>query len=445
MARPAQGQVVVRERKGGRVYALRFHAYGQRQFVTLGSSADGWTHARAEEELQNVLADVRRGLWRPPEPPPIFEPPTTVPTFHEFASEWWEAKKLEVRPNTRAAYENELTLHLLPFFAKHRLTDITIQEVDRYRQHKVREGRLGPETINKTLVRLAQILEVAVEYDLIPRNPAAGKRRRLKVDKPRPVHLDSAAQIVALLDAASALDARPTARTSGRRALIATLAFAGLRSAEAVGLQWRDVDLASGRIYVGRSKTDAGMREVDMLPVLRDELLSYKASHPRTGLDDYVFTTAAGGKRDKDNLARRVMGPIVARTDELLAERGEHPLPVGVTAHKLRHTFASMLIALGKDPAYVMGQLGHADPKFTLRVYTHMMRRGDDERQALLDLVEGKGFRHQKAPVPKPTTPATNPTEPGQKKTPLAKRGSGHGRGWVRTSDLSRVKRALSH
>ena len=50
-------------------------------------------------------------------------------------------------------------------------------------------------------------------------------------------------------------------------------------------------------------------------------------------------------------------------------------IPAGVTAPKLRHTFASMLIALGKDPACVMAQLGHADPKFTLRVYTHVMRR----------------------------------------------------------------------
>src|SRR3954454_14711358 len=295
MARPAAGQVVVRRRKAGTTYALRFHAYGQRQFVTLGSTAEGWTQARAEEELQNVLADVRRGLWRPPEPAPVIEPPTIVPTFHEFASEWWDAKKLEGRPTTRAAYENELSLHLLPFFAKHRLREITVQEVDRYRQHKVREGRLSAETINKTLVRLAQILEVAVEYDLIPRNPAAGKRRRLKVDRPTPVHLDSAAQIVALLDAATALDAEASARTSGRRPLVATLAFAGLRSAEAVGLQWRDIDLASCPIYVGRSKTDAGMREVDMLPVLRDELLAYKASAKRAGLDDHLFTTAAGG------------------------------------------------------------------------------------------------------------------------------------------------------
>jgi hypothetical protein len=49
---------------------------------------------------------------------------------------------------------------------------------------------------------------VAVEYELIDRNPAKGRRRRLKVARPVPVWLDSAEQIVALLDAASALDAR---------------------------------------------------------------------------------------------------------------------------------------------------------------------------------------------------------------------------------------------
>ncbi|HEY1521233.1 MAG TPA: hypothetical protein VGF91_32720 [Solirubrobacteraceae bacterium] len=38
-------------------------------------------------------------------------------------------------------------------------------------------------------------------------------------------------------------------------------------------------------------------------------------------------------------------------------------------------------MAIGRDPTYVMQQLGHTDPAFTLRVYSHMMRRGDEERQ----------------------------------------------------------------
>lgn len=72
-----------------------------------------------------------------------------------------------------------------------------------------------------------------------------------------------------------------------------------------------------------------------------------------------------------------------------LERRGLAPLPEGLTCHKLRHTFASILVALGEDPRYVMGQLGHADPTFTLRLYTHAMRRDDGERTRLRALVEG--------------------------------------------------------
>jgi len=72
---------------------------------------------------------------------------------------------------------------------------------------------------------------------------------------------------------------------------------------------------------------------------------------------------------------------------KLLEARGLVPLPKGVTTHKPRHTFASTLIACGEDPASVMAQLGHTDPKFTLRVYTHLMRRGPAERERLKALV----------------------------------------------------------
>jgi integrase len=73
-----------------------------------------------------------------------------------------------------------------------------------------------------------------------------------------------------------------------------------------------------------------------------------------------------------------------------VAERGLQPLPLGITPHKLRHTFASILVAIGKDPTSVMQQLGHTDPAFTLRVYSHMMRRSDEEREELKALVEGR-------------------------------------------------------
>jgi hypothetical protein len=89
----------------------------------------------------------------------------------------------------------------------------------------------------------------------------------------------------------------------------------------------------------------------------------------------------ARGRRDEDNINKRVLKPVLERADEVLADRDQH-LPRGVTPHKLRHTYASVLIALGRDPRYVMEQLGHTDPKFTLRVCAHAMRFSEEDRPA---------------------------------------------------------------
>ena len=138
MARPASGQVV-RPTPGQPCFALRFRAYGKREYVTLGKPEDGWTLAMAQRELAVVLRDVDLGTWRPPRPDPA-PAKNTNPTFHEFASDWFAAKQLEIEKNTASSYANDLTNHLLPFFKDHRVSEITVAEVDRYRQSKVREA-----------------------------------------------------------------------------------------------------------------------------------------------------------------------------------------------------------------------------------------------------------------------------------------------------------------
>ena len=211
-------------------------------------------------------------------------------------------------------YEWQLTHHLLPFFAGHRLSQITIAEVDRYRHAQVREAErrraalaawqkrcdtlpdraprprhpgpaLSATSINKTITRLGQILEQAVEYELIARNPARIGKRKLKTSRARRAYLDDAELIVALLDAAAELDreAREDRSHVARRTLLATLAFSGLRIGELLDLRWRDVDLAGGRLHVLDSKTDAGVRDVTLLPVLRDELATHRAAEPLHG------------------------------------------------------------------------------------------------------------------------------------------------------------------
>src|SRR3954447_10989057 len=270
------GEVIERARQGGGVFALRFRVYGRRHFLTLGGAAVGWKRAKAEAELRHVLADVERGLWVPDSERAAVAPAS--PTFHEFASQWLEARRGELREATVADYTWQLSNHLLAFFHRHRLPQITVAEVDRYRDFKVRECVLSAESINKTITRLGQILAVAEERDLIPRNPVRvnTRNRKLKTKRKRPVFLESAEQIAAMIDAATKLDAKPQAKTTGRRALIATLVYAGLRIGEATALTWQDIDLANGRISVGDSKTEAGIRLVDILPALRHELTKHR-------------------------------------------------------------------------------------------------------------------------------------------------------------------------
>jgi integrase len=362
--------VIERRGKHGRTYALRFRAYGKRRYVTLGSAEDGWTAPRAATELENVLADVRRGIWRDEEPAPVVED-RPEPTFHEFASEWFEAKKREgLGGRTLEDYRWSLSHHLLPYFAGLRLSQITKREVDAYKTFKAGEGVLAPNTINKTLTRLAQILELAVEYELLPANPAAGRRRRLKGTKPRRPWVEPE-QLMTLLDAAE----RPTPLLGGRgRPLLAVLAGAGLRIDEALSLERRNVNLAKGTLEVVSSKTEAGARVVDLTPALRDELAVWLDRMPFKQPSDLVFPTLKGKKDNRQNIRRRLFVTAIERANKKLARSKIEPIGK-VAPHGLRRTFAALRCVAGDDPAYTAAQIGHEDAAFTLRVYTHAVKR----------------------------------------------------------------------
>ena len=321
MARPATGQVVERKRGDGtRVYALRFTAYRKRRYLTL---TDGTTRARAEQELANVLADVRRGVWLPADPAPQVVESSPEPTFHEFASEWYASIELELASTTAADYRWRLSSHLLPYFAEHQLSAITVEEVDRYRRSKERERAaliarqetqallpverrerlprpLSNNSINKTIKTLAAIHEVAVEYGFVDRNVARGRRRLLKEPKPPRTYLQ-ADQDAALLAAAGELDAEARAGdTRPRRALLATLALAGLRIGEALDLRWRQVNLADRSLRVVASKTDTGVRDIDLSPTLTEILSEHRARSARHGATDL-----SSGRRRGRGTARR--------------------------------------------------------------------------------------------------------------------------------------------
>lgn len=94
-----------------------------------------------------------------------------------------------------------------------------------------------------------------------------------------------------------------------------------------------------------------------------------------------MFGSGTGAVQQQSNVRRRILAPPVARANERFDREGLERLPERLTPHSLRRTLASILVAIGEDPEYVMGACGHTDPALTLRIYAHQMRRRDGERE----------------------------------------------------------------
>ncbi len=184
---------------------------------------------------------------------------------------------------------------------------------------------------------------------------------------------------------------------------------------------------------------------VDLLPALREELSVHKAADALRRGRRLRVPDRERRRQDRNNARRRVVVKSVERANENLTRPGRNPLPEGLTPHSLRRTFISLLLATGAEVPYVMRQVGHTDPKVTLSIYAQVMYRDEGERERLKAVVEGTDWALLGTggdfAVP----------EPGEQMTPGGRRNPSQmqvipsdGRGWVRTSDLSRVRRALS-
>ncbi|HEX3518428.1 MAG TPA: site-specific integrase [Solirubrobacteraceae bacterium] len=208
-----------------------------------------------------------------------------------------------------------------------------VDQVDRYIARKLDESHpLSPRSINMTVTLLGAILEGAVERELIPRNPARGRGRRVRERATRRSYLKTAEQIGALLDAAARLDAsaRKGRQHVERRAMIAVLVFVGLRVGELLALQWRDIDMSGGWMYVEESKTDAGRRRIKIRGALQAELVRVRERQAEPGPDRVVFATSTGKRQSADNFRSRVLRPSVTEANRALSPGSRHRYRTGL-------------------------------------------------------------------------------------------------------------------
>ena len=332
-------------RRGAR-YAIRYYdASGRQRWETIGPNRKD-----AETVLHQRLYEVRSGKF------PIIARRTRV-TFAAFAEEWESKHLVLVRASSGKRYRELLKHQLLPAFGDRALTAITPSAVQAFVAEAVPPGRLAPKTVNCALALLKQMLTAAADWGYLAASPL-GKVRKARLSR-RSLLLWTPAEIRKFLMAAP----------EAWRPVWVIAAFSGLRPGEIQAMRWTEQnwpDFITNKIHVtmsyearskvlGAPKTDRSVRDVDMVPTVRQVLESLP------GREGVVFPRADGGIFSRDT-----MYDAWQRTLQKIGVRSIRP-------YDLRHTFASLLIAAGKNPLYIAQQMGHYSAGFTLDTYGHLM------------------------------------------------------------------------
>jgi integrase len=285
----------------------------------------------------------------------------SLPLFSEFAEVWFSESEPKWRKRYRASVRDVLDKVLLPFFGSKRLDAIVRADALAFRsQIAKRAGRAGrslsAKRINKLMMHLNAILNEGCDRYGIG-SPARGikplKQKRAEV---QPFSLDEVERLTATIRD----DYRP---------YLTVRCFTGLRTGEANGLQWSDIDFTRNTITVNRSvsrdgdgdlKTDFSHREIPMPPQVRTAI-----EEQRTRAVEgcpWVFHTLHANPIDAVNFTNRVWYPLLRHLG--LAKR---------PPYQMRHTAATLMLASGENPEWVAKVLGHANTDMLFRVYSRFV------------------------------------------------------------------------
>jgi integrase len=296
--------------------------------------------------------------------------------FDHYFEEWIEVYSGRtargLTEGSRELYRRSIKDHALASWRGWKLSEIGPADV-RELYGKLREKRVSTSGMRGLRAALSAMFATALEDGLIPTNPVRGVRI------PAPKYLSDGERRQSLTH--RELSELMLALPQEWQLFFEFLTHTGLRISEAVGLQWRHIDVGFAPRVMVREQLHDGKRKRLKSPQARREIpLSLgMASRLRdlrgeAGEEAPVFATELGTPINRSNVAARVLKPA-AESVGLTVEQGGEQV-VWVSFHTFRHTCASLLFEQGRNVKQVAEWLGHSDPSFTLRTYVHLMDEG---------------------------------------------------------------------
>ncbi|MBN1321791.1 MAG: tyrosine recombinase XerD [Thermoleophilia bacterium] len=218
-------------------------------------------------------------------------------------------------------------------------------------------GEWRPATRARKTAAIRSFYRRAVLIDLLTSDPTRGlPGPRLESGLPRTLSVQEVERLLT--------GPRADPRGLRDRALLETLYGAGLRASEALSLRLQDIDLDVGFVRtIGKGDKERvvplGRKAIEALRAYNERGRPFlggagKIKAPELFLNDR-------GRR----LSRQGLHLLIKKYARLAG------LPDDVSAHTLRHSFATHLLEGGADLRAVQEMLGHADLS-TTQIYTHV-------------------------------------------------------------------------
>lgn len=340
------------------------------------------TKKEAEAEIRRLQNEADKGVF-------VNKQLAAATTFADFAQMWLDnyagmsgTKRSTIK--TKSVNIKILNKYIgnikLKDISKHGYEAILI-ELDR---------TYAKSTLNGLHITASQILQYAVECNMLAVNPAREAKKPKKAKTLEEVQDDIEEQYLSKSDLNMLLDVIKKQGDLQYYTLFRLLAFSGMRIGEALALETTKIDFSNSVIkvrqtccnetnrvkdyYLQTPKTDSSIRDIDMdaetMSLLRlwineqrkNKMLKRDIWHDE---HDFIFT------------AKTCPGyPMLYITASKMFKRylNHAGLSDTRTLHILRHTHASLLAESGATLEQIQERLGHADDDITRRIYLHVTK-----------------------------------------------------------------------
>lgn len=306
------------------------------------------TEKQAARDIERQLIEYR-------------EKDKTGKTFAEVADKWdteYRTKISDVnyRKNTKAAYE-----YIIKYFGNEYIKDITAIDIYNFTQFLIKKGYY-----KKTIANYKSIVNMIFQYAVLNRyiqsNPASDIRLPNNLPQNRR-NMPTSSELKIITEHCEGFDLLPF-----------FILYTGCRKSEALAIRNTDIDFKNKIIKIRNHVIHDGNRPI-FEPVLKTEaaerdiiLLDRLAQVLPKDFKGFLFSMNGDGEN-----------PLTKCAFDKRWRKYCKQYNISLTAHQLRHGYATMLFEAGVNEKDAQELMGHSDINLTRQIYTHIRNERKNE------------------------------------------------------------------